>query len=143
MQITQEAISRTAAAYAVAALWSEVGQDGEPLDTHYSVDDIAEATRRRFYEECEHFLKRAAPFLAHLEAAMWEQTQAPDGHFYDLWERAGHDLWLTRNGHGAGFWDRPELWGATQSNSLAAIATNMGQVYLEAGDDGQVHQMGV
>lgn len=20
--------------------------------------------------------------------------------------RAGHDLWLTRNGHGAGFWDR-------------------------------------
>lgn len=22
------------------------------------------------------------------------------------WERAGHDFWLTRNGHGAGFWDR-------------------------------------
>src|ERR1017187_9161934 len=21
-------------------------------------------------------------------------------------ERAGHDFWLTRNGHGAGFWDR-------------------------------------
>lgn len=24
-------------------------------------------------------------------------------------ERAGHDYWLTRNGHGAGFWDRTEL----------------------------------
>jgi hypothetical protein len=23
----------------------------------------------------------------------------------------GHDLWLTRNGHGAGFWDRPEIYG--------------------------------
>jgi hypothetical protein len=23
--------------------------------------------------------------------------------------RAGHDFWLTRNGHGAGFWDREEL----------------------------------
>ncbi len=23
--------------------------------------------------------------------------------------RAGHDFWLTRNGHGAGFWDRDEL----------------------------------
>ena len=22
------------------------------------------------------------------------------------WEQLGHDLWLTRNGHGAGFWDR-------------------------------------
>lgn len=25
--------------------------------------------------------------------------------------RAGHDFWLTRNGHGAGFWDRKELDG--------------------------------
>ena len=24
----------------------------------------------------------------------------------------GLDLWLTRNGHGAGFWDRPEIYGA-------------------------------
>lgn len=24
-------------------------------------------------------------------------------------ERFGHDFWLTRNGHGAGFWDRNEL----------------------------------
>jgi len=25
---------------------------------------------------------------------------------WDGWERAGHDFALTRNGHGAGFWDR-------------------------------------
>ena len=25
--------------------------------------------------------------------------------------QVGHDLWLTRNGHGAGFWDRPEVYG--------------------------------
>lgn len=24
----------------------------------------------------------------------------------DAYEHAGHDFWLTRNGHGAGFWDR-------------------------------------
>jgi hypothetical protein len=24
-------------------------------------------------------------------------------------EKCGHDFWLTRNGHGAGFWDRSEL----------------------------------
>jgi hypothetical protein len=25
--------------------------------------------------------------------------------------QVGHDLWLTRNGHGAGFWDRPKVYG--------------------------------
>ena len=24
------------------------------------------------------------------------------------WSQVGHDLWLTRNGHGAGFWDRSD-----------------------------------
>lgn len=31
--------------------------------------------------------------------------QAISAHDYS-YEQAGHDFWLTRNGHGAGFWDR-------------------------------------
>jgi hypothetical protein len=26
-------------------------------------------------------------------------------------EQAGHDFWFTRNGHGVGYWDRPEVYG--------------------------------
>lgn len=42
------------------------------------------------------------------------------------WKQVGHDLWLTRNGHGTGFWDRPELYGPDLSNILTAMARAMG-----------------
>jgi hypothetical protein len=35
-------------------------------------------------------------------------------------EQLGHDLWLTRNGHGAGFWDRKEIY-----NDHADLFTGM------------------
>ena len=28
----------------------------------------------------------------------------------DQLEQAGHDFWLTRNGHGTGFWDRKDFY---------------------------------
>lgn len=45
--------------------------------------------------------------------------------------RLGHDLWLTRNGHGAGFWDRPEVYGKDMDGGnladwLTAMAHAMG-----------------
>ena len=30
-------------------------------------------------------------------------------------EQVGHDFWLTRNHHGAGFWDRPEIYGCQEN----------------------------
>lgn len=39
----------------------------------------------------------------------------------------GIDLWLTRNGHGAGFWDRPEMYGQALSTILTTIATALGE----------------
>lgn len=54
-------------------------------------------------------------------------------------ERIGHDLWLTRNGHGAGFWDRG--LGA-QGDSLTAICEALGEVWSYVGDDDQLHLTG-
>lgn len=50
------------------------------------------------------------------------------------WSRIGVDLWLTRNGHGAGFWDRPEVYGEKESLWLSAIAGAMGPQDAEFGD---------
>lgn len=49
---------------------------------------------------------------------------------------AGHDFWLTRNGHGAGFWDGdwPEV-GAR----LDEIAKHFGGVEPYLGDDGKIY----
>lgn len=50
--------------------------------------------------------------------------------------RAGVDFWLTRNGHGAGFWDGgwPE-----HSDELTKLSKPYGSVDLYIGDDGLIH----
>lgn len=43
-------------------------------------------------------------------------------------EQAGHDFWLTRNGHGTGFWDREEIYGA-YTEKFTDIAQSFGEAY--------------
>lgn len=48
---------------------------------------------------------------------------------------AGHDLWMTRNGHGVGFWE--EDHGTPESCArLDAAAKALGEVNAYVGDDG-------
>ena len=53
--------------------------------------------------------------------------------------QAGHDFWLTRNGHGAGFWDRPEIYGKDIAESLTAACKGYGTFDIYLGDDGLVY----
>lgn len=47
----------------------------------------------------------------------------------DLHYSAPHDFFLTRNHHGAGFWDRKDLYGGEEINDrLTKICEDMGQV---------------
>ena len=48
----------------------------------------------------------------------------------------GHDLWLTRNGHGVGFWDRGlgEL-----GNKLTEACKKLGSHDVYCGDDGFIY----
>ena len=41
--------------------------------------------------------------------------------------QAGHDFWLTRNHHGVGFWERPEIYGAF-SDMFSTRAQGFGEV---------------
>ena len=92
-------------AYLEAALWSSTDEStpegGEPLDDNYGIDNIAQKSLRIMRRECREFQRSAAQLLAQAYAA----TNSKGEKFYDE-ENAGHDFWLTRNGHGAGFWDR-------------------------------------
>ena len=47
----------------------------------------------------------------------------------DLGYLAAHDFFLTRNGHGSGFWDKPEKYGKEESIKLTEISKQMGEVY--------------
>jgi hypothetical protein len=48
----------------------------------------------------------------------------------------GTDFWLTRNGHGAGFWDRDY---GDLGDKLTAFAEKFGEVHIYKGDDGKAY----
>jgi hypothetical protein len=74
----------------------EITVDGL-LDAGYGPDDIAPDCAAAMEEICRKFMDKFGEALADVEP--------PDAGYSTL-ELAGHDLFLTRHGHGAGFWDR-------------------------------------
>lgn len=117
-------VSSMARAYMVCALWSSVTHDHRPMDDVADIDDIDGATANTMCEECQDFVN-----------ANFNDIEEFMGKGYNL-EAVGHDLWLTRNGHGAGFWDRGA--GAV-GNRLTVAAKAEGSRDLCLGDDGKVY----
>lgn len=58
---------------------------------------------------------------------------------YDDRARAGHDLWLTRNGHGTGYWDtyKEEPYTTEDGDDLTDAAHALGEteIYVDAWED--------
>lgn len=113
--------------YVECALWSSTHSDdpdadyGEPMDQNFCVADIERDSFAQMQSEC-------ADFIFHNRRALKASGLTP--------ERAGHDFWLTRNGHGAGFWD--EGLGAL-GNDLTKASKAYGSCDLYVGDDGKVY----
>lgn len=53
-------------------------------------------------------------------------------------EQIGHYIWLVRNHHGAGFFDRTDLEKETE-DALTKAAQALGEVNLIIGDDGKLY----
>lgn len=110
--------------YIETALWSSTDEStddgGMPLDDSYSVNDLAPETLATMTADCAKFEGDNA--LVMLE---FDHTDC------------AHDFWLTRNGHGAGFWDGdyPEV----QANMLTNAAEAFGEFHLYVGDDGKIY----
>jgi hypothetical protein len=66
----------------------------------FDVDTLDNALVLRIDSECNVFATNNASLI--------------NGNF----SQAGHDFWLTRQGHGAGFWDRPEIYGKENGEKL-------------------------
>jgi hypothetical protein len=104
--------------YIETALWSSTDDDGEPLDKRFSPYDLPAETLARMDADCAKFQADNFELIA------------------DDLSRAGHDFWLTRNGHGAGFWDGdwPE-----HGNTLTAASAEFGECDLYIGEDGNLY----
>lgn len=112
-------------AYVTCALWSSTDDESEPLDARFSADDLSDDSRAEMRSDCENFLGDLKDSDA---TASWSEHWSP--------EQLGHDFWLTRNGHGAGFWDRGR---GTLGDDLTAVCKPYGTQDLYVGDDGKLY----
>lgn len=120
--------------YVACALWSSTDesneQGGDPLDKNYDVDDIADEALEKMKADCDRFLDENPADTT--EASRLLHQRADGGA-----SSAGHDFWLTRNSHGAGFWDGdlPEELGGR----LTVAAREFGTCDIYVGDDGKLY----
>jgi hypothetical protein len=108
-------------AYVEALLWSETNDQSESGDDNfqdYTWEDLSPDTQAEILEDCQSFQEEAADWL--------EADGQGDGD-------DGHNFCLTRNGHGAGFWDGDY---PLHGDELTAACRPYGAMYLYLGDDG-------
>lgn len=103
-------------AYIECALWSSTDPETEqPLDS--DAFRLPEKTEKKLRAQCD-------AFFDYVESLNDATLLA---YIIDEDSQSGHDFWLTRNGHGAGFWDRGlgEL-----GDKLTEASKTFGEVYL-------------
>jgi len=113
-------LNRFLFAYIEAMLWSSTGDLQNPLNENYVAEDLDPKFLQQCRADCGGFIEKAGAMLAG-----WSP------------EQAGSDFWLTRNGHGAGFWDRDESLGF--NDELSSLAESMGAIDVYVGGDGKLY----
>jgi hypothetical protein len=121
-------------AYVIAALWStndeSTPEGGEPIDSNYGISDLSSEALTKIQTDCAKFQTENKELL---EQA-YLQYQPRDG--YQGASLAGHDFWLTRCGHGCGFWDRGQ---GDLGRALTEASKRFGEAWIQVGDDNQLY----
>lgn len=104
-------------AYIECALWASYDDDDKPLCENYWIDDIHKDTLTRMIDDCARFQNEQSLSLANIPP-----------------EQAGHDFWLSRNEHGAGYFDRDYEWAdhlqeAAQAYGSVSLYVDNGIIY--------------
>lgn len=107
--------------YVDCALWCSLDDNDNPLDA-MGVERITPETRARMLADVKAFVQQN-------EASLLSSGLRDD--------QIGHDFWLTRNGHGAGFWDRGL---GVIGDKLTDACKAFPEVDLYVGDDGKIYQ---
>lgn len=107
--------------YLLAALFTSYDDGGNNLDSHYSLRDFSPAAIGKATEDCKKF----------------EADNVVDLTGHNPRNSPGHDFWLTRNGHGAGFWDGD--WSEEIGERLTESAHSFGESDCYVGDDDMLY----
>lgn len=107
----QKTLGAVVQGYLSCMLWTMPGDEGNenPGDS-ISICELPPQTVAVAHADCAAFVQACGD--------LFTQATERDGHTA---ERFGHDFALTRNGHGAGFWDRDELEADDLGDKLSAL----------------------
>lgn len=111
-------------AYVECAFWSSrvnnciPEEDPTPLDEFFEPADLTDEARASLLADCRDFLISNRDLIGDLDMS-----------------QCGHDFWLSRNGHGTGFWDRGT---GKQGDDLHAAAKVYGSVDFWITVDGKI-----
>jgi hypothetical protein len=107
-------------------LWSSTDDDGNPLDS--GNHEASQQLRDNLEADYQQFID-----------SLPEGFNAED-HFTgsgDITEQLAHDYIMTRNHHGAGFWDGD--WGRETGDLLTKLAQGKPEIEAYVGDDGLIY----
>ena len=107
-----------------AMYFTDTGTDQDiPADA-----ELSNETRLDLEADCRSFWHRYGCFVEVAECSAQFSNA----------EMAGHDVWMTRNGHGAGFWDGD--WDARYGAMFTKGSNCYGEFQIYLGDDGLIYK---
>lgn len=113
--------------YIECALWSSLDVDDEGNEIRFDeVQEISAELQEQFEKDISGFRELCEDNCPE-ELAEYLENESES--------RFGHDFWLTRNGHGAGFWDRSR----DGYPNLTKWSKTYGSHDLYIGDDGRIY----
>jgi hypothetical protein len=130
-------VNPTARALLETLLWSSIGDNGIPFDLDYGPEDVDENDVQKLYAEFQRFISVVEKEITEKVGEGWDCIDD----FYDLHQpvenQTEHDYILTRNGHGAGFYDGD--WAREVAHILAVAADAQGPVTPYVGSDNKIY----
>lgn len=138
MSHTKQKIDQILDGYLEAALFTGTDESddsgGAPLDKNYSISDFNAADVRKVRGKIAAWVRKnksaIAGYVKHRKHNRNEGT---------VYHYLGHDLWLTANGHGTGFWDRDYGGHDEIGERLTKAAKAFGEKWTTVGDNGEIY----
>jgi len=119
-------LDRFTNAFIEAFYFADTGEDGQPD----SDADLSEACRLDIEADCRSFWRRFGRYLT---------TETCRKAFDDPVTQAGYDFYMTRQGHGVGFWEDEWPGPARHRDLLTKAAKGYGELFMYQGDDGLIY----
>jgi hypothetical protein len=108
--------------YLLTALWTADDESDRNSFQDKSVYDFSNEAKKQAKEEIEWFIDITGDAII--------RSNISDGSI-------GHYLWLTRNGHGSGFWDNN--YRKEDEDELCYLSEILGECLIYTGDDGKIY----